>query len=406
MKKLSIFLVLFLGISLVFTFAIDKINVNNSKDKPVYVQDELVIKFDKTANKKELKDKYGLKLKRNSKKGIFAVYSHATPDNVIQLLKKEKGVVYAERNPITYALSVPNDPYYQYQWHLTRIGMESAWDISTGSGVVVAVLDSGVRESLEDFANTNFVAGYNFIRNNTNTDDDNQHGSHVAGTVAQSTNNGVGVAGVAYNATIMPVKVLDRRGNGNMAIAADAIVWAVDNGADIINMSLGGTGTLTALGDAIDYAYDNDVLIVCAAGNDATDAAHYPSFYPKTISVSATSSLDTLASYSNYGSTIDISAPGGDTGDNNGDGYDDMVLQNTFVRKDEGYYFFPGTSMAAPHVAGVAALIKAYKPSLTAVQIRTILETSSEDLGPAGWDQSFGHGLVDAHAAVLMAQTY
>jgi len=143
--------------------------------------------------------------------------------------------------------------------------------------------------------------------------------------------------------------------------------------------------------------------VVCAAGNDGVSTPFYPAAYENSISVSATTSLDTLASYSNYGTTIDISAPGGDSGDNDGDGYDDMVLQNTFSRNDEGYYFYAGTSMASPHVAGVAALVKAKNSSLSNAQIRNILETTADDIGASGWDNLYGNGRLNAYEAVMAA---
>ncbi len=374
---------------------------------PAWVADEIIVKFDPSlseAEKDAIAKKYNLTLKRKSRKaGKFRVFKHNDPEAILNSLKNEPGVIYAERNAYAYALMVPNDPYYKYQWHMTRIGVEDAWDLSTGSGVIVAVVDTGIKQTLEDLANTQFVPGYDFVNEDNDPTDDEGHGSHVAGTIAQSTNNGVGVVGIAFNAKLMPVKVLDSRGSGTYDDIADGIYYAVDNGADIINMSLGGPSSLDILEDAVNYAWSHGVVVVCAAGNESTSDPSYPAAYDAAISVSATTSIDTLASYSNYGSTIDIAAPGGDTGDNNGDGYDDMILQNTFSRTDEGYYFYAGTSMASPHVAGTAALVKAANPNLTNAEIREILETTAEDLGDPGWDQYFGNGLVNAYAAVQAA---
>ncbi len=407
MRKVSIFLTLFLGICLVFSFAINQKDLKTYKDKPVFLPDEIVVTYDTSVTESEksnLGNKYGWIKKQESKKpGKFHVYKHNDKaiEKTLEKVRKEKGVLTAERNAYAYAAFVPNDPYYSpYQWHMTRIGMENAWDLSTGSGVVVAVLDTGVRQSLEDMAGTTFMAGYDFINNDNDPSDDEGHGSHVAGTIAQTTHNGVGVTGVAYNCTIMPVKVLDSSGSGAYTVIVDGIYYAADNGADVINLSLGGYSDLSIMENAINYAWNNGVVVVCAAGNDSTTQAHYPSAYPNSISVSATDYGDDLASYSNYGSTIDIAAPGGDFEDLNGDGYDDGVLQNTFVGSDVGYYFFMGTSMASPHVAGVAALVKSIDPTLTNAGIRNILETTAEDIGSATY---FGNGLVDAHAAALAA---
>lgn len=397
MKKSLTFLTLLLGICLVCSFA-----VNSVTDKPMFVNDEVVVKFAPNAAKAAITGKYGLLKKADSfKKGEFVVFKHANPNAILKQLKNEPGVIYAERNGMGYIAMYPNDPYYSpYQWHMTRIGMEAAWDINTGSGTIVAIVDTGVKQALADLALTNFMAGYDFINNDNDPLDDHGHGSHVCGTVAQSTNNNLGVTGIAYNCTIMPVKVLDAAGYGSYTAIANGIYYATDNGADIINMSLGGTSSSTTLQDAVNYAWNNGVVVICAAGNNNSSAAFYPAAYPVCISISATNSADGKADYSNYGSTIDMCAPGGDTVDRNGDGYMDGILQNTFGASGDGYYFYTGTSMASPHVAGVAALLKTQDPARTNAQIRSILESTAEDLGTAGWDQYFGYGIVDAEAAL------
>lgn len=404
MKRLFGILIAVIGL-VAMGWAADGVGTHNGKAK--FVPDEIVVTYEAgvpSGRKAAIRNAYGLTKKRDSKKhGAFVVYKHKNPNAIINMLKHEPGVISVEQNAYAYAYMVPNDTYYSYQWHMQRIGMENAWNESTGAGAVVAVIDTGVKQSLEDLAGTNFTAGYDFVNSDNDPTDDEGHGSHVAGTVAQTTNNNTGVAGVAFNATIMPIKVLDSRGSGSFDDIADGIYYAVDNGADVINMSLGGGSSLSILEDAVNYAWNNGVVVVCAAGNEDTSAPSYPAAYVNSISVSATTSIDTLASYSNYGSTIDIAAPGGDSGDNNGDGYDDMILQNTFSGTSEGYYFFAGTSMASPHVAGVAALVKSANPALTNAEIRNILETTAQDLGANGWDQYFGNGLVDAYAAVLAA---
>lgn len=408
MRKFHLILTLVLTVS--FMFAVNVNAANKIEGKPQLVPNEIIVKYAPTltdAQKSDIKGRYGLtKLRDSKKKGEFSVLHHGSPQAILKQLVNEPGIVYAEQNAYAYAAFVPNDPLYQYQWHMTRIGMEAAWDITTGAGVIVAVVDTGVRQSLEDLAGTNFMAGYDFINNDNDPYDDAGHGSHVCGTIAQSTNNSLGCAGIAYNCTIMPVKVLDKRGSGSYDAIANGIIYAADNGADVINLSLGGSSSLTVLEDAINYAWNNGVVVVCAAGNSSSSSPFYPAAYTNSISVSATGGNDALASYSNYGTTIDITAPGGDSGDYNGDGYDDMILQNTFGKgkSGEGYYFYTGTSMASPHVAGVAALVKAVNSSLTNAQIRNILETTAEDLGTSGWDQYFGYGIVDALAAVLAAQ--
>ncbi len=387
----------------------DEIPVNVIDDKPVLVPDEIVVKFKEgveETTKTTIIKTFGLKKLRESRKpGKFTVFRHANPKAVLAKLRKKGAVEFAEQNAYAYAFGVPNDTYYKYQWHMKRIGMEDAWDLSTGEGAIVAVVDTGVRQNLTDLDQTKFTAGYDFVNNDTDPTDDNGHGSHVTGTIAQSTNNTKGVCGIAYNATIMPVKVLNAYGSGTYTQIVDGINWAVEHGANIINLSLGGSSPSTLLEQAINNAWEKGVLVVCAAGNSGTNAPNYPAAYENAVSVAATAGNDTLASYSNYGSTVDIAAPGGDYGDYNGDGYSDRILQNTFSGTSTGYYFYSGTSMASPHVAGAAALIKAKKPSLTNAEIRDILYNTADDLGSSGKDTTFGYGMVNALAALHYVET-
>lgn len=340
-------------------------------------------------------------------------------------------VEYAELNSICRATGVPNDPFYSFQWHMPQINMAEAWDTSTGSGAVVAILDSGVAyenyaipswESTTvapgvssyvlapDLAGTSFVAGYDYINNDSHPNDNNAHGTHVAGTVAQTTNNGVGVSGVAYNAAIMPVKVLNYQGSGTASALADGLHFCADNGADVANMSLSwspGYNPGSTVSNAINYAANAGVILVAASGNDGVGTVSYPAAYSNVIAVGAVRYDSNLSYYSQYGSAQEIVAPGGDvTIDQNGDGYVDGVLQNTFVGYSSAaskadpssfsYYFYQGTSMAAPHVAGVAALMVANGQS----NIRTTLQNTAVDLGSSGWDSTYGHGLIDAEAAL------
>lgn len=349
----------------------------------------------------------------------------AAADAVMRALEKNPLVEYAEPNYVATTFFTPNDPYYAYQWHLSNssyggIHAEQAWDTTGGAGAVVAVLDTGVAYEnysdgtgsyyvAPDLTGTRFVAGYDFINNDAHANDDNSHGTHVAGTIAQSTNNARGVSGVAFDASIMPVKVLGRDGAGSYSAIANGIRWSADNGAHVINMSLGASNPAKTLEDALAYAHGKGVTIVAAAGNDGQNAVSYPAAYDAyVIAVSATRFDERLAGYSNYGSSIDLAAPGGDVAvDQNRDGYVDGVLQNTFNPDtkntgDFGYYFFQGTSMAAPHVAGVAALV-ASQGVTDPLQVRDILQLSAEDKGAVGVDIYYGHGIVDAAAAVALA---
>lgn len=339
-----------------------------------------------------------------------------TVENVIKKYGKRDDVEYAEPNYFAYAFMIPNDPYYKYQWHLKSIGLERAWNVSSGLGAVVAVIDTGAAYEnytqnkrnkyyrAPDLAGASFAPGYDFVNNDTHPNDDNGHGTHVAGTIAQRTNNALGAAGTAFSATIMPIKVLDKNGAGTYSDVADGIRWAADHGAKVINLSLGGPVPATYLEEAVAYAYGKGVTIVAAAGNNSSSSASYPAAYDAfVIAVGAVRYDKTLAYYSNYGPSIDLVAPGGDTQiDQNNDGYGDGVLQQTFSGAFNrfGYYFYQGTSMAAPHVAGAAALVISKGIATTSDSVRTVLESTADDLGAPGRDDTYGRGLINAAAAL------
>jgi len=455
---------------------------------PKYVPDEVIIKFRKEVTEGEIA---GLRFWQGAEEVHVSSFTFARvwrvpPSKTVEEWADFFGmyslVEYAEPNYLCYALWYPNDPYYDYQWHLDDdhtnnpggassnpyggangggIRMEEAWQTTSGSSnIVVAVIDTGVAyedyaipsyeedtvkssvknyEKAPDLAGTSFwqngdeiagngidddgngfvddVNGWDFVNDDAHPNDNNAHGTHVTGTVAQTTDNGLGVAGIAFNTTIMPIKVLDYTGSGYDVDVADGIYYAVDNGAKIINLSLGGPGSSTTLEDAVAYAYNYGVIVIAASGNDGTESVDYPAAYDDyVIAVGATRYDETRASYSDYGSSLDLVAPGGDLGvDQNGDGYGDGVLQQTFQPyvepdfpfpeekadpTDWGYWFFQGTSMATPHVSGVAALLLALDSTLTPDQVRNALESTAEDLGASGRDDFYGWGLIDAHAAL------
>ena len=344
-----------------------------------------------------------------------------TMDEILANLKNNPAVEYAEPNFVVQALYVPNDPYFSpYQWNFNNnvyggIKMNAAWDIQKGSpSVIVAVVDTGIAyenygsfKKASDLANTKFVAGYNYVNRTTHANDDNSHGTHVAGTIAQSTNNALGTAGIAFNTALMPVKVLGKNGSGSTSNVVNGIIWAADHGAKVINLSLGSSSASLTLKNALAYARNKGVTNVCAAGNEykSGNRPSYPAAYDECIAVGATRYDETRAYYSNTGSYVDLAAPGGDSNvDQNGDGYGDGILQqtinpNTKNVSDIGYWFFTGTSMATPHVAGVAALLIAQGLN-TPDKVRTALQVTAEDKGTPGRDDQFGYGIVDAAAAL------
>ena len=345
-----------------------------------------------------LSQKYNQQVNLNS---IFSIndriYIVEGDQKTLQELKRSplrQDTEYIEANYLYHALEVPNDPEYSKQWNFRNINVEQAWDETKGDGITVAVIDTGVSK-VPDLKLTKFVKGYDFVNNKDDASDDNGHGTHVAGTIAQSTNNGYGVAGIAYQANIMPLKVLSGSGGGTIADIAEAIKFAADNDADVINMSLGGGGASNMIEEAIKYAHSKGVVIIAAAGNEGRNSSSYPARYPNVMSVSATDAAGDKASYSNFGAGVDISAPGGsETG---------KIIQNTVDPSSGESVFvgFQGTSMAAPHVAGVAALVRATGVE-DPTEVVNILKQSSRKVQEDHLNH-FGAGHLDAGAAVKLA---
>lgn len=303
----------------------------------------------------------------------------------------------------------PNDPRYGEQWNFQLVKAEEAWEVTKGKGVVVAVVDTGVAYGntkkgniARDFKQTKFVPGRDTVNNTDVPYDDHGHGTHVAGTIAESTDNNEGVAGLAFEATIMPIKVLSGSGSGTTAGIGEGIRWAADHGANIINMSLGGPVADRVMASACEYAYKKGVTIVCAAGNSGREGVGYPGAFPECIAVSAVGPTAKLSFYSSWGKQIAIAAPGGDS--KVGGPAGGQILQNTVLEGTDDYYAFQGTSMASPHVAAVAALIESqgiHDPK----DVRAILLKSAQKAD--GPKEKYGAGIVDAAgAAKLAANTY
>lgn len=284
----------------------------------------------------------------------------------------------------------PNDPSYGNgnQWSLDKIGAEIAWEFSSGQAITVAVIDSGIDHDHPDLAGR-IVPGYNFVDKNTDTADECGHGTHVAGIVAAETNNAIGVAGIAHQAVIMPVKVMGETCRGSYSRLMQGIIYAVDNGVRVISITSGGGYDHTGLHDALVYARSKGVFVAVAAGNHGDDEPFYPGSFEDAFTVSGTDPDDNKYDKSNFGEQIDISAPA-------------VNILSTYWNKEEGssYAFMNGTSMAAPHVAAVAALVLAIDPKLPLADLENALITSATDLGDEGWDQVFGAGRVTAWRAV------
>jgi subtilisin family serine protease len=306
---------------------------------------------------------------------------------------------------------MPNDPSFPslYGMHNTGqviqgvagvadadLDLPSAWAIHTGSAdITIAIIDTGVSASHPDLV-PKLVPGRNTVNDNANADDSwlISHGSHCAGIAAAASDNGIGVTGVSWGARIMPVKVLTTIGSGTEGDVAEGIVWAADNGAEVLSMSLGFPGLSTIVEDAVEYASAAGKVIVAASGNTAGAPIGAPAVYPAVIAVGATDNRDLVAEFTTTGPELDVSAPGVNVFST----WDVFFQPNTYTWQS-------GTSMACPHVAGLAALVWGANPELSAVEVRAILESTADDRGTPGWDPTYGHGRVNALAAVIAATT-
>ncbi len=322
-----------------------------------------------------------------------------TEAQVLAQLRQRADVIWAEPVVRYYGLWVPDDPDFSKQWHLKVAGAERAWDATRGEGVTVAVIDTGIYP-VDDLDPARIVKGWNFVANNEDARDDHAHGTHVAGTIAQSTGNGKGVAGMAPQARLMPIKVLSASGSGNSHDIAEGIRWAVDHGARVLNLSLGGGGRSLAMESAVEYARRRGAVVVCAAGNSGSRGVSYPAAYRGAFAVSAVGPKGRLAPYSSFGPEVAIAAPGGDKslGEESG------VLQQTLAEgstTEAGYRWFQGTSMATPHVAGAAALVMSLGVSSPAA-VEEVLKSTAGG-APESSSERYGAGLLDAAAAVRKA---
>lgn len=293
------------------------------------------------------------------------------PKNAIKNLEKNKNIEFVEQDANWNLLSQSTP------WNISALSVEDMHSNGiSGDGVKVGVLDTGIRIH-EDLR---IMGGWNFINNSSNYSDDHGHGTHVAGIIA-ALNNNVGVVGVAPECQLYALKVLDKNGVAKWSTVAKAIDWAMSNKLNILNMSFGGLSGSKAIEKAIYKANKSGILLVAAAGNDGIKQVFYPAKYASVIAVGATDSNNNIASFSNWGEDIELVAPG-------------VNIYSTYTAN--GYQSLSGTSMAAPHVTGVAALVLSQDRKLTNVNIREQLKSTTIDLGVNGYDSTYGYGLVQA----------
>lgn len=349
---------------------------------------KLIVKFNSSVSqdyKEQILQSLNIKEVSSLGRGGFSLVSAGANNDLASIaesLLKFKHVEYVEPNYEVESAYTPLDPYYGKQWYLRKLQMPQAWNLSKGtSNVTVAVIDSGVQISHPELSGK-IVFPYDMISRSSNIYAD-EHGTHVAGIIGAAMNN-IGISGMAPNVKIMPVNVF--QGDvANIFDIVDGIYYAVDHKADIINLSLGSTTYSYALDYAVNYAASKGVIIVAAAGNDNNSEYTYPAALPSVIGVSATDMNDQIAEFSNYGDFIDFAAPGVD-----------IYSTNT----GNSYGSLNGTSMAAPIVSGVGALVLSKNPFMNPTQLENILRKSSVDLGDKGWDVLYGNGRVDPLAAL------
>ncbi len=357
--------------------------------KAIKASDRIIVKYKDRGSMSSLKSTY--KSKKQMKSGAFKLVLKPgqNAQDLVQRLNDDPRVEYAEPDYVRKVSMDPNDSYYSLQWGLKKIQAPAAWDIETGAStpVTVAVIDTGVDFAHPDLSNQ-LVAGVDIVNNDTYPQDDNGHGTHVAGIIGAASNNGEGVAGVSWGVKIMPIKVLDYDGGGYDSWVADGIRQAVDMGANIVSMSLGGSGYSETLKEATDYALSRNVPVIAASGNTGDSTTNYPAGNPGVIGVGATDNNDQIADFSTFNSTVDVSAPGVD------------IASTYWYYGQSVYAYSSGTSMATPMVSGLAALVKSKWPTYGVNEINSRLTDFSDDLGSFGRDDYFGYGRINAHNAL------
>ena len=400
-----------------------RVQRRNTTPMPAFRPGQAIVKFQTATSQgvteRAIQEAGGLRARRSAYGGHYVVYldPSVTVDGAVAYFRSLPEVEYAEPNGMVRKALRPNDQFFRFQWNMEQIGAERTWDIQRGStDVAVAVVDTGIAyedfgpfRRAPDWGGRAFLQGFDFVNGDTHANDDDSHGTHVASTIGEATDNQEGVAGLAFDCALMPVKVLDNEGFGTFFDVAEGIDYAINfsqNGGrpvKVINLSLGGSSPSEAVRRALDRAEAAGVVVVAAAGNAGERSIDFPAAYPSVIAVGALDQRKQRAPYSNFGPELDVVAPGGNLDrDDNGDGDVDGVLQQTFDPDaahnqgrfdDFAYWYFEGTSQATPHVAALAALLMTQGITSPAA-VRAAIEQTAEDLGSPGRDDDFGHGLI------------
>ncbi len=386
-----------------------------------YAQDQILVKFNPSLSTQDIRATVtAYKTKRMKRIPNVNVYQLELPKDVtveemIYVMSQNPDIEYVEPNYIAHITVTPDDTFFEFQYALFNSGQEigipgsphgrdradikatSAWDETKGDeGIVIAVIDTGIDLEHPDIRDEISSTGRDFVNDDFDATDDNGHGTHVAGIAAASTDNGEGIAGVAWNCRVLPIKSMDEEGSGYYSWIIEGIEWAVDNGADVINLSLGGDVPSQGLEDAVRYAFQEGVVVVAAAGNDS-DSVLYPGAYDAyCLAVAATDYDDLRPDWSNFGPEVDVAAPGERI----------LSLVPTWFWEPGAfpYAFGSGTSAATPHAAGLAALIKSIKPWLTVSEIMNVIRYSADDVNSVdypGNDEYIGYGRINMEKALV-----
>lgn len=396
MARIWKFLVVFLSIfSLIFAFG--GFSFAKAEEVSADEPENIIVKFKPQIDESTIEDLsqflgVGLREKLLLPKTWTVKVPKGRTGEFAKLFSQSHLVEYAEPDYVAHALLVPNDPHFSKQWGMVKIQAPNAWDISSGSASVkVAVLDTGIDQDHEDLIGK--IANQKNFSQSFTLDDKYGHGTHVAGIAAAGTNNGKGVAGLGYNTQLLNVKVLGDNGSGSYSAIVNGIKWAADNGAKVINLSLGGSSASKALEDAINYAWGKGVVLACAAGNSGSSAPVYPAYYDNCLATAATDVNDAKANFSTYGFWVDIAAPGVNI-------FSTTPNQKNKVSKNKNYDYLSGTSMAAPHVAGLAGLIWAtgHCADLDATCVRSKIEDNADQISGTG--TNWAKGRINAYQTV------